>query len=320
MVRHVTDMEIKAAMFDIGDDRAPGPDGYTSALFKNGRDIVGKDICNSVRDFFLNGKLLKEINHTFIALIPKVSTPLRVNDYRSILCCNVIYKCISKILTNRIIDGIKEVVSKNQSAFVPGRRRGICSCYFGALDEFKPTSGLVPIIPKSTAFFCNVPYLVKLSILNIMPFSKDRPFWDVPLKADVSWSWLKLLQLRTLVRPYIWVKLGNAPTLDAYTCDNVQRRDLDGPFSNFLVRRAWEALKPRGMEMVRPVFHDIVAYLQPVTNKRTDTKRTPEELRDVIMITVRLKLISFKFKNSHNVNYFLDLWKLPRSLRLYGSP
>ncbi|GJW04065.1 protein LAZ1 [Tanacetum coccineum] len=51
-----------------------------------------------------------------------VSTPLKVNDYRPISCCNVIYKCISKILTNRIIDGIKEVVSQNQSAFVPGRR------------------------------------------------------------------------------------------------------------------------------------------------------------------------------------------------------
>ncbi|GKG54697.1 putative RNA-directed DNA polymerase, eukaryota, reverse transcriptase zinc-binding domain protein, partial [Tanacetum coccineum] len=30
--------------------------------------------------------------------------------------------CISKILTKRIIEDIKEVVSDNQSAFVPGRR------------------------------------------------------------------------------------------------------------------------------------------------------------------------------------------------------
>ncbi|GJU75163.1 protein LAZ1 [Tanacetum coccineum] len=96
MVRDISNEEIKAAMFDISDDRAPGPDGYTS--------------------------ILKEINHTFIALIPKVSTPLKVNDYRPISCCNVLYKCISKILTNRIIDWIKEVVSENQSAFVPGRR------------------------------------------------------------------------------------------------------------------------------------------------------------------------------------------------------
>ncbi|GJS63490.1 hypothetical protein Tco_0678054 [Tanacetum coccineum] len=122
MVRPVTDEEIKAAMFSIGDERAPGPDGFSSAFFKKGWDIVGLDVCHAIRDFFVNGRLLKEINHTFIALIPKVSTPLKINDYRPISCCNVIYKCISKILTNRIIDGIKEVVSDNQSAFVPGRR------------------------------------------------------------------------------------------------------------------------------------------------------------------------------------------------------
>nr|GEX21161.1 hypothetical protein [Tanacetum cinerariifolium] len=72
--------------------------------------------------FFNNGLILREIYHTFLALIPKVSTPSRINDFRPISCCNVIYKCISKILTNRIIEGIKEVVSDNQSAFVPGRR------------------------------------------------------------------------------------------------------------------------------------------------------------------------------------------------------
>ncbi|GJS21493.1 putative RNA-directed DNA polymerase [Tanacetum coccineum] len=109
-------------MFGIGDDKAQDPYGFTSVFFKKGWDVVGQDVCNAIRDFFVNGKLLKEINHTFLALIPKVTTPLKVNDYRPISCCNVIYKCISKILTNRIIEGIKEVVSDNQSAFVLGRR------------------------------------------------------------------------------------------------------------------------------------------------------------------------------------------------------
>ncbi|GJR66049.1 protein LAZ1 [Tanacetum coccineum] len=122
MVRPVTNEEIKVAMFDIGDDKAPGLDGYTSVFFKKAWNIIGYDICNAVQDFFYNSQMLKEINHTFLALIPKVATPLRVNDYRPISCCNVIYKCISKILTNRVIEGIKEVVSDNQSAFIPGRR------------------------------------------------------------------------------------------------------------------------------------------------------------------------------------------------------
>ncbi|GKE43421.1 putative RNA-directed DNA polymerase, eukaryota, reverse transcriptase zinc-binding domain protein, partial [Tanacetum coccineum] len=80
------------------------------------------DVCSAVWEFFHNRQLLKEVNHNFLALIPKVSTPLKVTDYRSISCCNVLYKCISKIITNRIIDGLKEIVSENQSAFIPGRR------------------------------------------------------------------------------------------------------------------------------------------------------------------------------------------------------
>nr|GEY88362.1 reverse transcriptase domain, reverse transcriptase zinc-binding domain protein [Tanacetum cinerariifolium] len=41
-----------------------------------------------------------------------------------------------------------------------------------SLEEFKLTSGLVPSIPKSTAYFCNVPHHVKQAILNIMLFSE----------------------------------------------------------------------------------------------------------------------------------------------------
>ncbi|GKA21443.1 RNA-directed DNA polymerase, eukaryota, reverse transcriptase zinc-binding domain protein [Tanacetum coccineum] len=36
MVRDITNAKIKSAMFDIGDDRAPGPYGFSSAFFKKG--------------------------------------------------------------------------------------------------------------------------------------------------------------------------------------------------------------------------------------------------------------------------------------------
>ncbi|XP_071739438.1 uncharacterized protein [Rutidosis leptorrhynchoides] len=122
MIRQVTDEEVKAAMFDIGDDKAPGPDGYSSVFFKKSWDIVGHDICKAVKDFFKNGHLLTEINHTILALLPKVETPRLVNDYRPISCCNVLYKCISKIITTRIKGCLDCIVSDNQAAFVPGRR------------------------------------------------------------------------------------------------------------------------------------------------------------------------------------------------------
>ncbi|GJY71047.1 uncharacterized protein Tco_0474750 [Tanacetum coccineum] len=122
MVRDVSDQDIRDAIFSLGDDKSPGPDGYTAAFFKEAWDIIAQDVCNAVKEFFVNGVLLKELNHTIIALIPKVATPLKINDYRPISCCNVLFKCISKIISNRINDSLMDLVSLNQSAFVPGRR------------------------------------------------------------------------------------------------------------------------------------------------------------------------------------------------------
>nr|GEY78953.1 putative RNA-directed DNA polymerase, eukaryota, reverse transcriptase zinc-binding domain protein [Tanacetum cinerariifolium] len=108
-------------MFSMGNEKSPGPDGFTDDFFKEAWDIVGNDVILAVREFFVNGKLLKELNHTIITLILKVSAPARVNDFRPISCCNVLFKCISKVIANRIKSCLKDLISPNQSAFVPGR-------------------------------------------------------------------------------------------------------------------------------------------------------------------------------------------------------
>jgi hypothetical protein len=48
----VTNDDIKRALFSIGDDKSPGPDGYSSLFFKKSWDVVGQDLCAAVRDFF----------------------------------------------------------------------------------------------------------------------------------------------------------------------------------------------------------------------------------------------------------------------------
>ena len=122
MVRQVTEDEVKKAMFSIGENKAPGPDGYTSAFFKKSWDVVGDEVTKAVLDFFSNGQILKQINHTILALVPKIDTPNTVLDYRPISCCNVLYKCISKIITDRLKGSLGLLVNINQSAFVPGRK------------------------------------------------------------------------------------------------------------------------------------------------------------------------------------------------------
>lgn len=122
MVRPVSNEKVKNAMFSIGENKAPGLDGYTLAFFKASWHIIGSDVTTAIQEFFVKGKLLHELNNTIISLIPKVPTPIKITDYRPISCCNVLYKCISKILSDRLKAGLMDIVSLNQSAFVPGRR------------------------------------------------------------------------------------------------------------------------------------------------------------------------------------------------------
>ncbi|GFZ07066.1 hypothetical protein Acr_19g0000030 [Actinidia rufa] len=117
----VLDKEIKSALFSIGDDKAPGPDGYSSCFFKSAWSIVGPDVCAAVKEFFVSGKILKQLNHAVIALVPKTASASRVEEFRPIACCNVIYKVISKILAARLSPILESLIDPGQSAFVPNR-------------------------------------------------------------------------------------------------------------------------------------------------------------------------------------------------------
>ncbi|GJS27528.1 reverse transcriptase domain, reverse transcriptase zinc-binding domain protein [Tanacetum coccineum] len=100
------------------------------------------------------------------------------------------------------------------------------------------------------------------------------------------------------------------------------------------------------MEAIPPVLSDIIAHLQPMAKKKStasiigrlllvatsyflwiernnrlfkNSRRSSEELRDIIMVTICLKLLSFKFKNHDNVTRLLARWKMPNNFRLYGT-
>jgi len=68
-----------------------------------------------------NGKLSKGVNSTFIALIQKVNSPKRLNDFRPISLVGCMYKVLAKVLTNRLHEVVGRVVSDSQSAFVKGK-------------------------------------------------------------------------------------------------------------------------------------------------------------------------------------------------------
>lgn len=113
--------EIILALFDIENEKSPGADGFGSCFFKSSWPIVGNDVTEAVQKFFINGKLLKQWNHTVIALIPKTTEATTVNDYRSISCCTVFYKLIAEVLASRLKKTLVGLVDNAQAAFVEGR-------------------------------------------------------------------------------------------------------------------------------------------------------------------------------------------------------
>nr|GFB67943.1 RNA-directed DNA polymerase, eukaryota, reverse transcriptase zinc-binding domain protein [Tanacetum cinerariifolium] len=90
----VTKEEVKKVVWDCGSDKSPGPVGDTP----NG--------CNT----------------NFISLITKIIDANMVKDFCPISLIGSLYKVIAKILTNRLVNVIGDLLNEVQSAFVVERQ------------------------------------------------------------------------------------------------------------------------------------------------------------------------------------------------------
>ena len=66
--------------------------------------------------------MLKEVNSTFLFLIPKKIGVDSLDQFRLISLCNSFYKIISKVLTSRLIQVIPLIISDQKIGFIPSRQ------------------------------------------------------------------------------------------------------------------------------------------------------------------------------------------------------
>ncbi|CAN1132905.1 LINE-1 retrotransposable element ORF2 protein [Linum perenne] len=121
LIEPVTAAEIRSALFSLGADRSPGPDGFTVHFYRNSWDLIGQEVTEAIQSFYDRCELPFQVNATSITLIPKVLNADNFKNFRPISCCNVLYKCITKVIATRIGRVLPYVISTSQSAFIKGR-------------------------------------------------------------------------------------------------------------------------------------------------------------------------------------------------------
>ncbi|GKB76264.1 RNA-directed DNA polymerase, eukaryota [Tanacetum coccineum] len=114
--------EIKRAVWDCGTDKSPGPDGFTFGFYRRYWNILESDVVDAVTSFFHHGQFPKGSNSSFIALIPKTRDANMVKDFRPISLIGSMYKIIAKILANRLVLVLGDLVNEVQSAFIADRQ------------------------------------------------------------------------------------------------------------------------------------------------------------------------------------------------------
>lgn len=122
LCKEFTEEEISDALFQMDPLKVLGSDGFPARFFQKHWSIVKADVVAAVQRFFWDGVLPRGMNDTAIVLIPKCPNPKELRDFRPISLCNVVYKIISKCLVNRLRPLLENLISAEQSAFVPGRR------------------------------------------------------------------------------------------------------------------------------------------------------------------------------------------------------
>ena len=76
-----TEAEIHAALLNLNGDKAPGLDGFTEAFWQFSWDLVKSDILDLFKDFHERGRFGKDLNSTFLVLIPKKKGAEDLKDF-----------------------------------------------------------------------------------------------------------------------------------------------------------------------------------------------------------------------------------------------
>lgn len=160
--------EIDKIVQNMPFDKAPVLNGFNGKFL---RHIIKIDFYKLCHDFYDGNINLDGINTSFIALIPKVNNPVRVNDFRPISLLSIAIKLITKLLVNRLKPVIQRIVHKNQYDFIKNRTIQDC-VLLGAMNTYISAIFLERkwLFSNFDKAFNTVEHSVIIAILNQLGF------------------------------------------------------------------------------------------------------------------------------------------------------
>lgn len=109
--------EIRTAIQQMSNNKAPGPDGFGAEFYKAYTSLLAPLILRMFNYSKVSGSLPGSLYHGVISLILKKDRdPMSVSSYRPISLLSVETKILTKVLSNRLKDHIAKLIHPDQTA------------------------------------------------------------------------------------------------------------------------------------------------------------------------------------------------------------
>lgn len=113
--------EVDRVVADCEGNKSPETDGFNFSFIKAFWDLLCPYMDIFFKELYINAKLPISFYSYFVALIPKVRSPLSLRDYRLVSLLGCLYKILAKVLSARLNTVMGSLISPVQSAFIKGR-------------------------------------------------------------------------------------------------------------------------------------------------------------------------------------------------------
>ena len=211
-----TEEEIKEAVWQCEGSKSPGPDGFNFNFIKKSWDYIKDELVTTLVVFHDIGTIPKGCNASFIALVPKVRDPSKLEQYKPISLVGAIYKVISKVLAGRIKKVLPSIIDDCQSTFLKDR---------GILDSVLMANEVVEDLRRSGRYgLC-----LKVDFEKAYDSVSWEFLYDMLLKLGFQSKWVKWMR-GCLESASVSVLVNGSPTEEFKPTRGLRQGDPLAPF------------------------------------------------------------------------------------------